>query len=163
MVKVNPPLPRGGNARLLLGKPTLGGFINSDQQGSRADACAPYGFGYAESSLRCAAVHPRSAELPLPPTLHSWLTERRMSASSWRKFPPDLLYSVGMASNRLQHGIASVCFVYFVVGEISRRSCGRSCGTPLQGRRSCETPSRRREPPSSGRATQFSRASRTPS
>ena len=82
MVKVNPSLPpRGGNARLLLGKPTLGGFINSDQQGSRY----------------------RSAELPLLPALHSRLAERRMSALSWRKFPPDLLYSVGMATNRLQH------------------------------------------------------------
>ena len=82
MVKVNPPLPhRGGNARLLLGKPTLDGFINSDQQGSRY----------------------RSAELHLLPALHSWLAERRMSALSWRKFPPDLLYSVDMTSNRLQH------------------------------------------------------------
>ena len=30
---------------------------------SRADACAPCGFGYAESSLRCAAVHSRSTAL----------------------------------------------------------------------------------------------------
>ena len=36
---------------------------NSDGCCSRADACAPCGFGYAESSLRCAAVHSRSTAL----------------------------------------------------------------------------------------------------
>ena len=38
----------------------LGANRNSDGCCSRADACAPCGFGYAESSLRCAAVHSRS-------------------------------------------------------------------------------------------------------
>ena len=30
-------------------------------KGLRADACAPFGFGYAESSLRFASVHSRYA------------------------------------------------------------------------------------------------------
>ena len=30
-------------------------------KGLRADACAPFGFGFAESSLRFAAVHSRYA------------------------------------------------------------------------------------------------------
>ena len=32
---------------------------NSDGWGSRADACAPCGFGFAESTLRFASVHSR--------------------------------------------------------------------------------------------------------
>ena len=39
--------------------------FNSEQLGSRADACAPCGFGSAESSLRCASVHSRSAQFVL--------------------------------------------------------------------------------------------------
>jgi hypothetical protein len=37
--------------------------MNSDgwQIGLRADACAPFGFGCAESPLRFASVHSRSA------------------------------------------------------------------------------------------------------
>ena len=31
------------------------------QRGLRADACAPFGFGFAESSLRFTSVHSRSA------------------------------------------------------------------------------------------------------
>ena len=45
---------------------------NSDGWGSRADACAPYGFGFAESSLRCASVHSRSAA-SRNPTSSCWL------------------------------------------------------------------------------------------
>ena len=48
-----------------------------------------------------------------------------------------------------------------LVDEINRRSCGRSFGTLPRGRRSCETPERRRVPRNSARATLFSRASRT--
>ena len=35
--------------------------FNSDRLGSRADARAPYGFGFAESTLSFASVHSRSA------------------------------------------------------------------------------------------------------
>ena len=48
--------------------------FNSDQQGSRY----------------------RSAELHLLRTLHSCLAERRMSALSWRRPPPDLLWRAGI-------------------------------------------------------------------
>ena len=48
--------------------------FNSDQQGSRY----------------------RSAELHLLRTLHSCLAELRMSALSWRRSPPDLLWRAGI-------------------------------------------------------------------
>ena len=44
--------------------------MNSERWGSRAAACAPYGFGFAESSLRCASVHSRSAASHHSTTLH---------------------------------------------------------------------------------------------
>ena len=99
MVKVNPSLPPwGGNARLLLGKPTLGGFINSEQQGSR--------YRSAESHL-LRAKHSRSAERSVP-------------SLSWRRFPPDLLYGADMATNRLQHIVQDL--IYCCRHETKRRS-----------------------------------------
>ena len=54
--------------------------FNSDQQGSRY----------------------RSAELHLLRTLHSCLAERRMSALSWRRTPPDLLWRAGIGCHVFQ-------------------------------------------------------------
>ena len=51
------------------------------------------------------------------------------------------------------HGIASVCSVYSVVGEINRRSCGRSCGTLPRGRRCGATRAQLRGRPNSARGT----------
>ena len=113
MVKVNPSLPpRGGNARLLLGKPTLGGFINSEQQGSRAGP----GGCFAVRALRSpdptplARAHSRSAESHLLRAKHSRSAERSVPSLSWRKFPPDLLYGADMATNRLQHIVTKIWY-----------------------------------------------------
>ena len=82
-----------------LGKPTLGGFINSDQQGSRY----------------------RSAESHLLRVKHSRSAGRSVPSLSWRKFPPDLLYGADMAANRLQR-ICNQDLIYCCRHEAKRRS-----------------------------------------
>ena len=72
--------------------------FNSDQQGSRAGPCGCFAVRALRSPdpTPSARAHSRSAELHLLRTLHSCLAELRMSALSWRRPPPDLLWRAGI-------------------------------------------------------------------